>query len=105
MRIDRLPDSSQILISSLSNVEWQELEKIDVEYSLKGNLILSYVPKIGDSQQKISLPGEKTILKVRTQISSDYWFVREILKFGSSAEILKPDFLRARIKNGNAKNL
>lgn len=90
LRLDRIPAESRI-IDIEENWESQ-LNQIEVRFELQGDLAYSYSKQAADSV----LPIENGVIVTR-QISNDFWFLRQALRYGSSCTILSPAVLRQKM--------
>jgi hypothetical protein len=91
LRLDRIPEAA---ITSL-NAKWKpDLDRIDVEFNVFGNLIRAY--RSDDKQDKLNeLIAEPTMARrIIRPIASSFWFFREILPYGEDCELIAPDNLR-----------
>jgi predicted DNA-binding transcriptional regulator YafY len=78
------------------NEKWEKgLETILVEFHLTGRLAFAYEQKPLDLEVN-DLEVERPTKRVIRQISSTFWFFREIFPYGEDCEIISPAEVRDR---------
>ncbi|MBE9129258.1 helix-turn-helix transcriptional regulator [Coleofasciculus sp. LEGE 07081] len=94
LRLDRIPIGTAIV-----PVEGQwcsDLSQIEVEMHLFGGLAFAYKAKPTDISNDW-LSEKPPVRQVVRRISSTFWFIREVLPYGSDCEIVSPETVRARV--------
>lgn len=91
LRLERIPEAA---ISPIEG-QWQpSLDRIDVELHLFRGLAFAYQAKPDDIVNEW-LADSSPVRRVVRQITSSFWFFREILRYGEDCEIVAPDKVRA----------
>jgi len=89
LRLDRIPESA---ITPL-NAKWRsDLDRVEVEFHLFRNLAFAYNARPNDIVSE--LVGTPPIRRVVRQISSPFWFFREVFPYGEDCELITPDSIR-----------
>ncbi len=90
LRLDRIPAESAV---TPLKAKWRpNLETVEVEFHLSGNLAFAYSARSNDTISE--LIGTPSIRRVVRQISSTFWFFREIFPYGEDCALITPDNLR-----------
>jgi hypothetical protein len=89
LRLDRIPEAA---ITPLKTKWRSGLDTIAVEFHLFGNLAFAYSARSNDIISE--LVGNPPIRRIVRQVSSTFWFFREILPYGEDCELITPDSLR-----------
>ncbi len=94
LRLDRIPEAGVVSIPGL----WRSsLAQLPVELHLFGRLAFSYKTKAEDVESEwLAEAGQ--IRRVVRQISSTYWFIREVLRDAPDIVIVSPESVRDRLK-------
>jgi len=95
LRLDRI---SEAAIASVQGGWQSNLDQISVELHLLGRLAFNYETKTGDDKVVEWIAGKPQTRKVVRQVSSTFWFFREILRYGEDCVIIAPDSVRDRFK-------
>ncbi len=94
LRLDRIPEAGVVAIPG----RWRSsLAQLPVELHLFGRLAFSYKTKAEDVESEW-LAGTGQVRRVVRQISSTYWFIREVLRDAPDAVIVSPQSVRDRLK-------
>ena len=94
LRLDRIVEAGVAPIAG----QWRNrLGHLEVEMHLFGHLAFAYKAKSGDDISEW-LASRERVRRVVRQISSTYWFVREILRYGEDCVIVSPESVRSRLK-------
>ncbi|OKH17969.1 WYL domain-containing protein [[Limnothrix rosea] IAM M-220] len=94
LRLDRIQDSATISL----NHKWRsQLDFIPVELHLYSGLAFGYEGKVTDIENDWHPELPKTRRVVRN-ISSTFWFIREVLRYGKDCKIISPDAVGDRLK-------
>jgi WYL domain len=92
LRLDRIQEAIVVPM----NEKWEKgLETILVEFHLTGRLAFAYEQKPLDLEVT-DLEVERATKRVMRQISSTFWFFREIFPYGEDCEIIGPAEVRDR---------
>lgn len=95
LRIDRILDAAVVPISG----QWHPgLDTILVELHLFRGLAFAYHSKSTLDQVNEWLIDPPQVRRIVRQVSSTFWFTREILRYGKDCEVIAPDPLRQKIK-------
>jgi hypothetical protein len=95
LRLDRITDAA---ISSVKG-EWRQgLATLAVEMHLFSGLAFAYRSKTAKDEVNEWLTELPQVRRVVRQISSSFWFIREVLRYGQDCEILSPDSVRDRVQ-------
>ncbi len=91
LRLDRIPEAAITPIQA----KWRShLDKIPVTIHLLGGLAFAYKAKTNDLENDW-LP-DQPIRRVVREVSSTFWFFREILPYGEDCVIVAPDSVREK---------
>ena len=99
-RLDRIQEAAVV---SIDQVWLDDLETIAVEFHLSGGLAFAYQRKTEDIFVS-ELEGEPPLRKVVRNISSTFWFFREITRYGKDCTIVSPQEVRSQFRE-NLKSL
>jgi predicted DNA-binding transcriptional regulator YafY len=92
LRLDRIADAA---ITSIPG-QWQpQLDTLPVEFHLYGNLAFNYSPRPTDLSCQWH-PSQPQVRQVIRQVSSSFWFLREILPYAEDCQLISPPELRSR---------
>jgi len=94
LRFDRIPEEGAS-INRLEMETWREqgMAIVPVQFELYGGLAHAYSPRKGD---RIDNWDGKTKTVTR-QITSTFWFIREIIRYGKDCKVLSPDGVKDRL--------
>jgi len=95
LRLDRI---SEAAIASAQGGWQSSLDQISVELHLLKRLAFNYETKTGDDEVVEWIADKPQTRKVVRQVSSTFWFFREILRYGEDCVIIAPDSVRDRFK-------
>ncbi len=95
LRLDRIPDESSIVEIKGKWHSGQDL--VLVEFHLLNGLAFGYQSKTG-ADVKNEWVEERVRLVVR-EVSSTFWFFREVFRYGEDCIILCPDNVRQRFRD------
>lgn len=89
LRLDRVPKDSRL--EDLPELTWGDLSYLEISFELYGNLAYSYSQEEGDLTEPI-----KDGILVTRKVSNDFFFLRQILRYGDKCKIVAPDFMVSR---------
>jgi predicted DNA-binding transcriptional regulator YafY len=95
LRLDRITDAS---VSPVSRKWLTGLAFILVEIHLFRGLAFAYQSKTNQDEVNEWLNDPPQVRRVVRRVSSTFWFIREILRYGQDCEIISPDPVRDRLK-------
>jgi predicted DNA-binding transcriptional regulator YafY len=95
LRLDRIQDAS---VTPIREKWLKDIAKIPVEFHLFERLAHGYERKPDDLEVS-DLAPEPPTKKVIRNISSSFWFIREILSYGANCEVVAPESVRQKIKS------
>ncbi len=94
LRLDRIPEATVVPIEGY----WRtQMDYIDVEMHILRGLAFAYQAKPGDSANDW-LPDQPRVRRVVRKVSSTFWFLREVMRYGEDCEIVSPESVRDRVK-------
>jgi len=94
LRLDRIPEAAIVPIEG----EWHpNLEQLDVEIHLLGDLAFAYQAKPEDITDGW-LPGSQRVRRIVRQVAITFWFIREILRYTPDCVIVSPESVRDRLR-------
>jgi predicted DNA-binding transcriptional regulator YafY len=94
LRLDRIQDAAVMPISG----KWRsQLDEMDVEMHLLGNLAFAYQAKPEDKTNEW-IPEKQRVRRVVRGVSSTFWFIREVMQYAPDCVVASPDSVRDRIK-------
>ncbi|MDM9381626.1 WYL domain-containing protein [Chlorogloeopsis sp. ULAP01] len=94
LRLDRIQDAAVMPISG----RWRsQLDEMDVEMHLLGNLAFAYQAKPEDKINEW-IPEKQRVRRVVRGVSSTFWFIREVMQYTPDCVVVSPDSVRDRIK-------
>lgn len=100
LRLDRIQEAAVVSIDK----PWEnDLETIAIEFHLSGGLAFAYQHKTEDVFVS-ELEGEPPLRRVVRNISSTFWFFREISRYGKDCIIISPEPIRLQFRK-NLKSL
>ncbi len=92
LRFDRISDAKLIPIEG----EWRiGLDTVEVEFALLRGLAHAYQPRTNDISDIWEGDESKRIIK--RNISSTFWFIREVLPYGKDCVVIAPVRVRDRL--------
>jgi predicted DNA-binding transcriptional regulator YafY len=95
LRLDRITDASTISIAG----KWRtQLDKINIEMHLLNRLAFAYKPKTNLDIENEWLANSPQTRRVVREITSTFWFVREILRYGKDCKVIAPERVCSMIK-------
>jgi hypothetical protein len=95
LRIDRIPNDS--LITPIPRGKWRnQLDSVSAEFQLFDGLARSYRTKtaIDIANELISI--DPLVRQITRQVTSSFWFFREILPYGEDCLLISPEKVRKR---------
>jgi hypothetical protein len=95
LRLDRIPDESSIV--EIKGKWRSRLDLVSVEFHLLNGLAFGYKSKTGADLEN-EWVQERTRRVVR-EVSSTFWFFREVLRYGEDCAILAPDEVLQKFRN------
>ncbi len=94
LRLDRIP--AETAISSVSG-SWQaSLASIEAELHFFNGLAFAYRTKSDADRVNEWHPERPRVRRVIRSVSSSFWFLREIRRYGADCELVAPQSLRER---------
>lgn len=94
LRLDRIPEAAIAPIEC----QWRSsLDQVEVEMHLFGGLGFAYQAKSEDITNEW-LADRQRVRRVLRRISSTFWFIREVLRYGADCVVIAPDRVRDRVK-------
>jgi hypothetical protein len=95
LRLDRIPDDS--LITPIRGGKWRDrLDSVAVELHLFNGLARSYRTKSGIDTANELIQTEPPVRQITRQVTSTFWFFREILRYGEDCLLVSPEGIRER---------
>jgi hypothetical protein len=91
-RMDRISQAGVIPVEG----KWESLATLEVEFKLYGGLAHAYESCTEDSSSEW-ISSDPPTRKVKRQITSTFWFIREILRYGKDCKVLSPPELALRV--------
>jgi len=93
LRFDRIPEEGAS-ITPLEPETWREdMATIPVQFELYGGLAHAYALRASDRLDN----WDGKVKTVTRNITSTFWFVREIIRYGKDCKVLSPDGVRERL--------
>ena len=86
LKLHRVPEDSRL--EDLPKLTWGDLSYLEISFELYGNLAYSYSQEEGDRTEPI-----KDGILVTRKVSNDFFFLRQILRYGDRCKIVAPDFI------------
>jgi hypothetical protein len=102
LRLDRIPDAA---IAPIKGSWRSDLESIPVEMHLFNGLAFAYHSKNNQDLENEWLPDRPQVRRVVRRVTSTFWFIREVLRYGQDCELISPDTLRDRLRQNLAATL
>ncbi|MGF1497258.1 MAG: helix-turn-helix transcriptional regulator [Elainellaceae cyanobacterium] len=98
LRLDRLANDAAI--SPMAG-RWRPagLDQVPVEMHLTGGLAFAYRTKSGADVVNEWHPERPQVRRVVRQITSTFWFFREVLRYGEECEVVSPAGVRSLMKH------
>ena len=94
LRLDRIPVEAAIVPVE---GQWHQTPSyVKVEMHLYGGLAFAYKAKLGDVSNNW-LTDKPPVRQVVRQISSTFWFIREVLRYGEDCIVVSPESVRKRL--------
>ncbi|GAX43903.1 hypothetical protein NIES4075_49180 [Tolypothrix sp. NIES-4075] len=94
LRLDRITDAAVMSISG----EWHSnLDEIEVEMHLFSGLAFAYQGKPEDKTNEW-LPDKQRVRQVVRQVTSTFWFIREVMQYAPDCVIVSPENVRSLVK-------
>ena len=94
LRLDRITDAA---ISAIKGPWHNDLDTLNVEMHLYEGLAFAYRSKKSRDISVEWLPDKPQARQVIRQITSTFWFVREVLPYGGDCEVIGPESVREKI--------
>lgn len=94
LRLDRIPDAA---ITPLKAKWRKDLDTIAVEFHLFQNLAFAYTSKPNDSLNEF-VAGAAPTRRIVRQVTTTFWFFREIFPYGEDCELISPAPLRQKFR-------
>jgi WYL domain len=94
LRLDRITDAA---VSPIAG-KWSELATIAVEFHLLRGLAFAYRSKTARDEVNewvVELPQVRRVVR---RVSSTFWLIREVLRYGQDCEVIAPGAVRDRVK-------
>jgi predicted DNA-binding transcriptional regulator YafY len=97
LRLDRIPSDS--LIIPIPNGKWRtQLDSVLAEFHLFDGLARSYRTKTDIDIANELLSIDPPVRQITRQITSTFWFFREILRYGEDCLLVSPEKVRKRFQ-------
>lgn len=93
LRLDRIQDAA---ITPIKGQWRRSLDQIEVEMHLLRELAFAYQARRED-QENDWLPEKPRVRRVVRNVSSTFWFLREVKQYGKYCQIIAPDSVRSRV--------
>lgn len=93
LRLDRIPDAA---LSSVRGQWRSNLDFFEVELHLLGGLAFAYESKMADISNEWLSDQTPPVRRIVRQISSTFWFFREVLRYGEDCIVIAPQVVRER---------
>jgi WYL domain len=94
LRLDRITDAA---VSPIEG-KWSELATIAVELHLFRGLAFAYRSKTARDEVNEWVAELPQVRRVVRRVSSTFWLIREVLRYGQDCEVIAPDAVRDRVK-------
>lgn len=95
LRLDRITDAAVSPIKA----QWKpDLDTVPVEFHLHDTLAFAYRTKNPRDLEVSWLTEAPPTRRIQRDITSSFWFLREILPYGPDCEIISPNSIRDRLK-------
>ncbi|MBE9175436.1 WYL domain-containing protein, partial [Synechocystis salina LEGE 06155] len=94
LRLDRISDAA---VSPYPQPWRAALDTIEVELHLYGNLAFNYQSQGRPDRHNDWHPELPQTRQVIREISSTFWFLREILPYGKDCQVISPEGVRQRV--------
>lgn len=94
LRLDRIPEAA---ISPVEGKWRSTLDRVEVEIHLFRGLAFAYESKPDDILNEW-IENAPQVRRVIRQVTSTFWFFREILRYGEDCEIIGPEEVRSIFK-------
>ncbi|MGQ9873549.1 helix-turn-helix transcriptional regulator [Leptodesmis sp.] len=95
LRLDRITDAS---VAQIGGAWRAGLAMIPVEMHLRRGLAFAYQSKTNRDKVNEWLGGSPQVRRVVRQVTSTFWFIREVLRYGRDCEVISPIAIRDRLK-------
>lgn len=94
LRFDRISDAKLLPIEG----EWRTLglDTVEVEFALLRGLAHAYEPRSNDTEDRTESNSDILKRVIKRNISSTFWFVREMLPYGKDCVVVAPKPVRDR---------
>jgi len=93
LRLDRIPEAALAPIQA----KWRNsLDYIPVEMHLLRGLALGYRSKLNQDMTNEPLPESPQVRRVIRQVTSTFWFFREVRRYGKDCVIVSPGNVREK---------
>lgn len=96
LRLDRITDAA---IAPVSGPWHSGLATILVEMHLFRGLAFAYRSKTNQDEVNEWLPDSPQVRRIVRRVSSTFWLMREILRYGKDCEIIAPEQVRNLVKD------
>lgn len=95
LRFDRISDAKLLPIEG----EWrtQGLDTIEVEFALLWGLAHAYEPRSNDVSDFTEDNADIPTRIIKRKIANTFWFIREMLPYGSGCKVISPQPVRDRV--------
>jgi hypothetical protein len=95
LRMDRIMDAAVTPV----NGQWRSgLASVAVEMHLFRGLAFAYRSKTPNDEVNEWLADSPPVRRVVRQVSSTFWLMREVLRYGQDCEIISPQVVRDRVQ-------
>jgi predicted DNA-binding transcriptional regulator YafY len=94
LRLDRITEA---FVTSISGEWHSNLDEIEVEMHLFSGLAFAYQAKPEDKTNEW-LPDKQRVRGVVRQVTSTFWFIREVMQYAPDCVIVSPENVRSLVK-------
>jgi len=95
LRLDRITEAA---ISPIPGQWHTSLDTIPVEMHLLRGLAFAYHSKTNQDEINEWLTDPPQVRRVIRRVTSTFWFIREVLRYGKDCQIISPESMRDRLK-------
>lgn len=95
LRLDRITDAS---VAQIGGAWRTGLAIIPVEMHLRRGLAFAYQSKTNRDEVNEWLGDSPQVRRVVRRVTSTFWFIREVLRYGKDCEVISPAAIRDRLK-------
>ncbi len=93
LRLDRIPEAA---VTAADRPWRRDLDRLTVTFNLYQQLAVGYQVKNEDATDRWEVGG--LVRQITRRVTSTFWFLREILPYGSLCEVVAPTAVRQRME-------